>query len=302
MPTLFLSFAALLLGQADALAPGNHARNLTVGELKRSYHVHVPPTYDPKKPTPIVVALHGAAMNGKLMESFSGLSKKSDEAGFAVVYPNGTGGAGIFLTWNAGAFPGKLNSERPDDVAFIGLVLDEVEKIVNVDKKRVFVTGMSNGAMMSYRLAAEAPERFAAIAPVAGTMVLEKPMPKEPMPIIHFHGTLDSLVPFETGKKTNSTMFRFLGVEESLQPWIKGNGCAAKPAVAEVAGDKDKLKIVRKEWTGCQPRGEIVLYVVEGGGHTWPGMSFHAKFLGATTFNISANDLMWEFFQKHARK
>src|SRR5690348_16081523 len=98
-----LLLAACCLAQAETLGPGDHSRTLMVGGLKRSYLVHVPKGCDPKKPAPVVLALHGAAMNGSMMVWFSGLNKKADKAGFIVVYPSGTG-TGPFLTWNAGGF------------------------------------------------------------------------------------------------------------------------------------------------------------------------------------------------------
>ena len=113
----------------DALGPGDHTRTLMMGEQKRTYLVHVPKGYDPKKPAPVVLALHGAAMDGPMMVWFSGLNKKSDEAGFIVVYPSGTG-IGPFLTWNAGGFRGKMAEGKADDVAFIGKLLDDLGTVV----------------------------------------------------------------------------------------------------------------------------------------------------------------------------
>jgi polyhydroxybutyrate depolymerase len=160
-----LTFAQGTPQQADPLGPGDYTRPLMMGEQKRSYLVHVPKGYDPKKPAPVVLALHGAAMNGLMMVWFSGRNKKSDEAGFIVVYPSGTG-TGPFLTWNAGGFRGKMAEGKANDVAFIGKLLDDLATVVKVDEKRVYACGMSNGGMMCYRLAAELSDRIAAIAPV----------------------------------------------------------------------------------------------------------------------------------------
>jgi polyhydroxybutyrate depolymerase len=302
MPTGLLTLAALLIAQpsANSLGPGTHSRELTVGGVKRMYIVHVPPGYDPKKPAPVVLVLHGAAMTGGIMQWFCGLDKKADEAGFITVYPSGTG-AGTLLTWNAGRFPGGLNPNRPDDVAFLGKVLDDVAEVLSVDKKQVYATGISNGAMMAYRLAVEMPDRIAAIAPVAGVMCLENPDIKQPMPILHIHGTDDPLQPFH-GSKKGSNLFRFPGVEESLKEWIRVNGCAEEPTVTELPAKKDKLKVVRKDYRTGKEKAPVILYVVHGGGHTWPGSDRHARWLGETTNNIDANDLMWEFFQKFSLK
>ena len=151
----------------EPFGPGDHTRTFTVDGILRTYLAHVPPGYVEGKPTPVVLALHGAAMNGLMMVGFTGLDATADKAGFIVVYPSGTG-VGPFRTWNAGGFPGGSN--KTDDVTFLGKVLDDVTALATVDTKRVFACGMSNGGMMSYRLAAEMSDRIAAIAPVAGTI------------------------------------------------------------------------------------------------------------------------------------
>ena len=141
---------------SDPLGPGDHTRTIIMGEQKRTYLVHVPKDDDPKKPAPVVLALHGAAMNGSMMVWFTDLNKTSDKEGFIVVYPSGTG-AWPFLTWNAGGFKGKMAEGKADDVAFIGKLLDDLATVVKMDEKRVYACGMSNGGMMCYRLAAECP-------------------------------------------------------------------------------------------------------------------------------------------------
>src|SRR5688572_29721389 len=175
---ILLPLTLLLTADAEMLKPGDHSRALKMDERMRSYHVHVPPSYDPKKPMPVVIALHGAGMNGKMMKLYSDLDKKADAAGFIVVYPDGTG-TGSFLTWNSGGL--RLGARGADDVAFIRKMLDDLAGVAAIDSKRVFATGMSNGGMMSYRLAAELSDRIAAIAPVAGTMGTAKAEPKGPV-------------------------------------------------------------------------------------------------------------------------
>ena len=195
--TLVSLLVATLLTAEPTLAPGDHTRTVKTEGRERSYQIHIPAKYDSKSPLPVVLALHGAAMNGPMMAAFCGLNKKADEAGFITVYPNGTG-IGIFPIWNAG---GITTKDLTDDVAFIRALLDDLARVLKVDSKRVFATGMSNGAMMCYRLAAELSDRIAAIAPVAGTMAIEKANPTRPVPIIHFHGTADTFVPFNGAAK-----------------------------------------------------------------------------------------------------
>jgi polyhydroxybutyrate depolymerase len=296
-----LLLVALVLIQAEPLGPGDHTRAVAMDQQRRTYHVHIPNGYDPKRPTPVVLALHGAAMNGRMMARFCGLSSTSETAGFVVVYPNGTG-TGPFLTWNSGGLRGRMAEQRADDVAYLSRLLDDLASVVNVDEKRVYACGMSNGAMMCYRLAAELSERIAAIAPVAGTLALDECQPTRPVPVIHFHGTQDTFVPWEINKDRVRPLMRLKGVEESIQTWVKLNGCQPQPKIELLSKTDDQMKVTRKTYGGCQDGAEVVLVVIEGGGHTWPGMEPMVGFIGKSAMNISANDLMWEFFQRHKLK
>jgi polyhydroxybutyrate depolymerase len=299
-----LLLMTLAVAQPEPLGAGDHKRTLTVDDLKRTHLVHVPAKYDAKKATPVVLVLHGAMMDAKLMEGFAGLNETADKHNFIAVYPNGTGPGGIFQTWNAGLFPGDLGKNKPDDVKYLGKVLDDVEGVLTVDRKRVYVTGMSNGGMMSYRVAAEMSDRIAAIAPVAGTLALEKYEPKRPVPVVHFHGTKDTLVPFNGPaiKKDSPALLKFRSVEDTIKACLKANGCDEKVTETEIEMKADKIKVTRKDYGKGKNNSEVVLYVIESGGHTWPGMSFNLGVLGACTNNISANEVMWEFFGRHSLK
>ena len=297
---LTFAFLALTLARPETLGPGDHTRTLTLGDLKRTYLVHIPKSYDRKNPAPVVLALHGAAMNGPMMVWFSGLNDKADQEGFIVVYPSGTG-TNPFLTWNAGGF-WKRTGGKADDVAFIGKLLDDLGTVVTVDEKRVYACGMSNGAMMCYRLAAELSDRIAAIAPVAGTIAVEESNPNRPVSVIHFHGTADPLVPFDGPKGKKPAFMKFNSVDDSIQTWVKLDGCDSKPKTDALSKDGDDMKVTRTTYEGGKDGTKVVLVVIEGGGHTWPGMRQPAAFLGKSAMNISANDLMWEFFKKHPMK
>ena len=134
-----------------------------------------------------------------MMAWFSGLNQKADQEGFLAVYPNGTGRFSS-LTWNGGNCCGSAMQQRVDDVAFIDAVLDDLANVVNVDTKRVYATGISNGAIMAYRLASELSERIAAIAPVAGPMGTATCSPRRAVSVLHFHGTDDQFAPFNGGR------------------------------------------------------------------------------------------------------
>lgn len=289
------------LPTADTSAPlvaGNHLRSLEVGELKRTALVHIPQSYQPELPIPVVLALHGAAMTGPIMALFSGLNETSEKRGFVVIYPNGTG-PGPLLTWNAGGFVKGFGSQV-DDVAFIRLLLDDIEKVIHVDKKRIFACGMSNGAMMCYRLAGELSDRIAAIAPVAGTMATSIAQPPRAVSVIHFHGTLDTLVPFDLGNGRRHPWFRLKSVEDSIQTWSKFNECDPEPKrTDELSQEGDELKVTRQTYGPGKDGSQVVLITIDGGGHTWPGQVPPVQLIGKSAMNISANELLWSFFEGH---
>ena len=287
--------------QPAPLDAGNHTRSLMMGTRKRTYLVHVPPGYDPQKPTPVVLALHGAAMSGPMMVWFTGLNKTADKAGFIVVYPTGTG-TGPLLVWNAGGFTSQLADGRQDDVAFISKLLDDLGTVVKMDEKRVYACGLSNGAMMCYRLAAELSDRIAAIAPVAGLITIDESKPKRPVPVLHIHGLDDHIVPYERKQGKTLPFMKLRGVEESVQTWVKLNECEETPTTDTLTKAGDEMPVTRRTYGGGRDGSEVILIVIEKGGHTWPGQQPPVSFIGRSTKNISANDLIWEFFEKHPMK
>ena len=225
--SIWLAMLPAVLGE-DALTPGNHQRAIEFGGQARPYLVHVPKGYDPATPTPVVLALHSFATPAFLMPGFTGLNDTSERAGFVVVYPQGTGTP---VRWNSGGFRGQTG----DDVGYIRSVIDDLSQVANVDPQRIYATGMSNGGMMCYRLAAELSDRIAAIAPVAGTMAQPTASPVRPVSVIHFHGTADTLVPFDGPRPNSPAEMTFKSVTESVQTWAALDGCPAEPQKVTLA-------------------------------------------------------------------
>lgn len=295
-----LLFASHVRGDTP-LAPGDHARTLQHAGRNRSYLVHVPPRYDGQRPTPVVLAFHAAGTNASMLVCSCGLNEKADQEGFIAVYPNGTGRWKRRLTWNGGHCCGYASKRNVDDVGFTCAMLDDLARVANVDAWRVFATGISNGAILCYRLAAELSDRIAAIAPVSGAMGNETCDPPRPVSVVHFHGTEDSILPIGGGIGPQFLATGVLpSVEQSIHAWAKADGCPAEPVVLEMPNQTaDGTTVQRQSYGPGKDGAEVVLYVIHGGGHAWPGREPRFKFLGISTKNISANDLMWEFFQRH---
>lgn len=296
-----VALLAMLMAVGDAgLRPGDHSRTVEVDGEQRRYLVHVPPRYDSAVATPVVLAFHGGGANAENMATFSGLSDTADEAGFIAVYPAGSGRFQRMLTFNAGNCCGHAAAAHVDDVAFTRALLDDLAEVVNVDRRRVFATGMSNGAMMCYRLASELSDRVAAIAPVGGPMGMQECKPGRPVPVMHFHGDADEFAPFEGGRGRGPSGTEFYSVRHSVDAWVAANGCERTPVIERLADRQDDGTTVREERHGAGKEGsEVVLVVIEGGGHTWPGREPRLRSLGVSTRDISANGMMWKFFQRH---
>jgi polyhydroxybutyrate depolymerase len=285
----------------DLLQPGNTTRRIQSGGRERSYHVHVPPGHDGARPMPVVLAFHGATSNGRLMEVFCGLSDQADQEGFLAVYLNGTGNQPNVLTWNGGDCCGYAKNNQVDDVAFVHDMLADLAKVAAADPARIYAAGMSNGAQMVYRLAAEMADRIAAVAAVAGPMGLETVRPARPISVLHFHGTDDRFAPYQGGVGERSVYgASFRSVEHTIRAWIHANECPPEPRV-EFFPDKvgDGTVIWRKTYGPGKAGSEVALVVVEDGGHTWPGRPPLPAQLGKSTMNISANDWIWQFFLRH---
>lgn len=335
-PTVLTTFFAVLtaaaalaaLGAADSPsnpdkgddAPGRAGRDvthqLTVGDLDRSFVVHLPPQYDGEKALPVVLTYHGGGGNAQQFKQWCGLDDKADEAGFIVVYPNGTGRIARLLTFNAGICCGYAQNNNIDDVGFTRALLDDLEQRYKVDKRRIFATGMSNGAMISYRVAIELSDRIAAIAPVGATMGVTEPRPARPVPVVHFHGTNDQHAAYNGGPGEHSvSRTDFMPVKDCITWWVESNYCDKTPVkdtLPDVADDGTRVHREVYAPVDKAKGAEVVLYTIENGGHTWPGRppaseraaaawrnSRLIQSLGPSTKDISANDVMWEFFQKH---
>lgn len=280
--------------------PRTHKITLLHEDRERTYFLHIPPAYDSIKPTPLVIVLHGGTANAQNVEMISGLTEKADKEGFIAVYPNGTGRLkNRVLTWNAGNCCGYALEHNIDDVGFISELIDNLKHKLAIDPKRIYVTGISNGGMLAYRLACELSDKIAAIAPIAGAMNCDKSNASQPVSAVIFHGTEDDFVLYEGGKprKTIDTRHKRTdnSVADAVSFWVDHNGCSPTPE------HEDRGKIIVDTYAGGRNGTEVILYTIKGGRHAWPG-GLKAYELGdEPDMEISATDVMWEFFKNHPK-
>ncbi len=269
-----------------AALKGNLDWTIASGGRSRITHVHLPPGYDPTKPSPVVLDFHGLSMNAAAEDALAKMNAKADKAGFISVHGEGIGAQ---QSWNAGVCCGEAASSNVDDVALTGLILDELESKLCVDAHRIFSTGMSNGGALSYRLACELTGRIAAIAPVAHVLTIPAASckPTRPISVLAFNGTADSLVPY------GGNGAGYPGVVETVSGWAARNGCQAAPRQTSKNGN-----VTCVTYDGCKAGTEVSHCTVEGGGHQWPG-GVPVPFLGNSTNDINATDVMWDFFVRH---
>jgi polyhydroxybutyrate depolymerase len=264
---------------------GDDTWTLTVGSDQRSVDVHVPKGYDATKPTPLILNFHGFTSNAPEEQLLGVMNDKSDAAGFVVAYPQGTG---VPQSWNAGLCCGQAAQNGVDDVAFASKLIDTLEDRLCIDASRVYATGMSNGGFLSHRLGCELSTRIAAIAPVAGVMGIPSCTPARPVPVMHFHGTLDPLVPYDGGSPLG-----FPSVPVTSDGWAARDGCTGAAKQTYQKGDATCMT-----HDACAGGATVTLCTIDGGGHTWPG-GLPVPSLGKTSTDLSATDAMWDFFQKH---
>jgi polyhydroxybutyrate depolymerase len=257
---------------------------------KREYVLYVPKSYDPRRPTALVISMHGAGLWGAAQEETSQWNRVADEHGFIVVYPSGEGGGGPRV-WHEESDDGTSR-----DVRFIAELIDTLEARYNVDPRMIYANGLSNGGGMSFVLSCTLSNRIAAVGMVGAALLVPFRWctDQRPVPVIAFHGTADRAAPYKGGFSWVAPQ-RFQGVRAFTASWARRNRCGTTPVDSVVATD-----VTRLAYTTCAGDAAVVLYTIIGGGHTWPGgQPLPQWFVGRTSNSIDASSLMWAFFRAH---
>jgi polyhydroxybutyrate depolymerase len=279
-----------------SIADKTNGRIVTSG-VQRRYLLYVPKSYDRSKPTPLVISIHPAATWPAGEMAISGWNELANEHGFIVVYAEETG-----AFWGGlGPGPQIWPMESPNlgqDVQFISDLIAMLEAEYNIDPNRIYADGMSNGGGMAFALSCRLSDRIAAVGAVAAEQMLDWDWCRDsnPVPTVAFHGTADKAAPYKSGSSPIAP-----GTFPNIQDWTarvaQKNQCKADPSDTGISPNVRRLAFTN--WTH---NADVILYTIEGGGHTWPGGKPLPEWIvGRRTPEINASSVMWEFYVQHPR-
>lgn len=284
------------------ISQSSKADSIIVNGVERTYELYVPSDIDYSKTVPILIVLHGGGGQGKGMIKLTGFNDEADKNKFIVVYPDG-----INKHWNDGR---EVNVTLKDgkvvnDVQFISQLIDTVKTKYQIENSNIFVTGISNGGFMCFRLACDMLDKIKAIAVVAASMTIEQInycCPSSPVPVMIIFGDQDPLVPFEGGDvgfKLFKKRGKVIPVKQTVDFWVKNNECNSDPAITTVDSSSDEdTKAVNYLYSGGKNNSCVNYWLIKGGGHTWPGgyQYLPKAIIGSTSRQIKASEEIWKFF------
>jgi polyhydroxybutyrate depolymerase len=300
---------------------GSYVFTLTFDGRQRDYRLHVPPAATEGHPLPLVLNLHGATQNGLLEEITSGMDPNADMNGYLVAYPDGTRISKVLTPdpvaknaqygWNAGQCCGLPVTKHVDDVGFLLAVIADIAARTPVDLRRVYMTGISNGGMMAYAMAAEASGHITAISSVSGQVEIPVIHPSRAVPTMEFHSVNDPIAKFD-GVPNANPLLR-LSVMQGIAQWVRADGCASLPhRGARIAGAAGSISAGETAtpitYTHCRSGVQVVLWRFTGSGHVWPGSTLNTgpkktwilAGVGRGTVLVDANETMWQFFRRYS--
>lgn len=269
---------------------GNVYMTTTFDGESRAYIVHIPSSYDASKPIPLVISLHGFGTTNQVHMDYTGFNKVADTHKFIIVYPMGlirdtVNGRGNH--WNA-----EFGSDV-DDVGFMNHLIDKMYTDFNIDLKKIYVNGFSNGGFMSYVLACELSDRIAAIASVAGLLPIAQQNNctlSHKIPVLQIHGNNDEIVPV-----TGFPNFA-LSLTDTMNYFLNKNNCSVTDfSTQEINGNSEDNSIARRfDYNTCVDDTKVVYYLIENAGHTWPD-ALEAGHLGITNRDFNGAEEIWKF-------
>ncbi len=289
--TMLETLSSSLAGP-DKIAGSTFEQSIDVSGLERTYHVHLPDAVPPIDGLPVLIVLHGGGGSGKQVEQSTGFSDLADQEGFVAVYPDGTGRLPRRLTWNAANCCAYAHAKDIDDVSFISALIEQLIADYDVNPARMYVTGHSNGAMMTFRIACELADQVAAAAPYAGALNADSCVPDSPVPMLIMNGEDDANVPVAGGTSTNVGY----GGEDSridtptvfaVDTWVAANSCTDPPSV------EDSPAAMTTLWSDCANNSQVEQVLIHNWQHSWPSIAAGAP--------IDASRVIWDFVSQFVK-
>jgi polyhydroxybutyrate depolymerase len=282
---------ALACPSAQPVASGLASASIESGGTLRRFSLYVPRSYRGRRAVPLVFDLQASGISPAVELQVTGMDEAAEAHGFIVALPAAA------TEWSRGGYTWNIppSSDEPDDVAFVGDLLDALEAELCIDPRRIYAVGYSGGARLASQLACALPERIAAVAAVAG---LRYPQLGEDgcndggraVPVLAFHSLDDPVNPYRVSASAHPPYWAY-GIDAALTRWAAHNGCAPAPKREHVARDIERLR-----YDGCRRGAAVELYRLSGTGHTWPGSDFaFPDFVGATETRIDATAIMVSF-------
>lgn len=278
-------------------------------DLERSYHVRLPPGFKKENKAPLVLVLHGGGGNGLNFEKHMGgdVAAAAAARGMVLVFPEG-----LDHQWSDGRTEHLVEgSKGHDDVGFLSKVIERMQADYGCDPRRTYVTGISNGGFMSFRMALDRSDLVAAAAPVTAQIseACKDKRPAQPVSLMLVNGTSDPLVPYGGGDvrltRFGKSRGKVRSTDESLELFRKADGCGKKQPkeVLPDADPDDGTRVEIERWTGGRDGSEVVLVKVIGGGHAWPGGRQYLPegLVGKASRDVDATALIFDFFLAHPK-
>jgi polyhydroxybutyrate depolymerase len=312
--------ATLTAAAADELPAGHQRLTIEHGGLQRSAVLYHPKTSDVSAALPLVLMLHGMGGTAAYAVRETGWSDKATKEGFVVAYadasrPDATRAANFRKNpqaWNDGSGRFHAGPQRVDDSGFVRALIGRISATHRIDARRVYVTGFSNGASMTFKLGHELADVVAAIAPVSGASWHNPPQPARGLSLLYITGMADPLNPIEGGFPKLANAGQEQGgrakpaVQEMILQWAEALKCQTgglADTTGDTTADTTRHGVRTRRYTGCRDGGELMFVTVEGMGHVWAGgdAQLPVFLVGKATNKLNATDLIWDFFQKHPK-
>ncbi|MDE5416275.1 alpha/beta hydrolase family esterase [Alkalihalobacterium chitinilyticum] len=301
---MVMSLATSVTAQQQQIGPPDHSGSFDFDGYTRTFDYYIPSSYNEKKSVPLMISFHGRGSNAEGQRFLSGFEAVAEKEGFIVAFPNSTALGhetllGHRFQWNDGRIDTPQFNAGVDDVAFTDALIDYFEGKYNIDPSRIYASGMSNGSIFANRLAVELSDRIAGIGAVTGPLAfpIAQQTPKGPVTVVLFMGVEDPIVPYD------GVQNYLLSTDATIDYWVKANNTVKKPRVTYLPQTEpgDPTKIRREVYSGGKHGTQVILYKMEGTGHTWPSGPQYAeiKDIGLVSHHINGSQVIWDELKTH---